>query len=166
MKRILVGLLSLFASGCGADLAQARLASDATTRTVNAAAPLLHDYCTAVAQGALAEVRAMPPGTAREDRARDATRALERHGCPRFANAYEGAYTSALTLDAVVTTAEAGQCIGVSRSSEDCNTAGALARATIALAALATACPKNEQRCDGLRAMAAAVKAAVKASHQ
>lgn len=137
MRHALVAV-AIAATGC-TNVPAFREAADSTTRTVTAAAPLLHAYCTDPGERALAEVRAMPPGEARQRAADAAADDLRDRGCLRAANAYDGAAKAAVVFSAVVAAAEAGNCAGVSVAARECNLAGAMTDAVVAGSDLATA---------------------------
>lgn len=102
-------LLALALVSC-TDLEPAKTAGNATREVGIVGAELLEQLCTVPYQQATtrAEVDAI---TAR--------------GCPEAATAYEDLRAAHTLLVAVIRASEAGQCVGVSKSAEHCNVAGA-----------------------------------------
>lgn len=131
-------LLCLWLVGCGS-LAEARETARDVRAVVAAAAPVVHERCTAYAVTERARHASLPPGPERERATLESRRELEARRCPQIWTAYDVARTSSIALDAVIASAAAGQCVGVSRAAKGCNVAGAVVDAVTASAQIAEA---------------------------
>lgn len=131
-------VLFVLLAGCGS-LDAARETARDVRAVVEAAAPVVHERCTAYAATERARLASAPPGPALEREALEVRRELEARRCPHIWTAYDVARSTSIALDAVILSAAAGQCVGVSRAAKGCNVAGAIVDAVTASAQIAEA---------------------------
>lgn len=126
--------------GCIGSIQEAESTSDRIHAVVDGAQPLVHDVCTAPAQQWEEEFRALEAKDpkASEAFAREKLNELDKRRCRKVWTAYDTARAASIMLDAVIAAVQSGQCVGVSKAVDRCNTAGAMVDALKAGVELAT----------------------------
>jgi hypothetical protein len=120
MRRAALVAACLTVFGCGASMDGPKLIVNGAHDTLTATEPVLRENCTTPAAAIANDPRATQ---AQAGEVRDN---LVRMGCPKLANAYDSLRTGYLVGHATITAIEAGVCMGVSKSADGCDLAGAL----------------------------------------